>query len=77
MSHKLTLELPDEAYESLVQAGQEKGESPETVASQVLTIRFTDPLVKLFGALEYVRDDISERHDEYIGKGILDEPDRD
>ena len=71
MSHKLTLELPDEAYESLVQAGREKGESPETLASQIVTQSFTDPLLKLSGCIKTAPRDVSRRHDKYLSEELL------
>lgn len=71
MSHKLTLELPDEAYQSLVQAGQEQGESPETVALRMLTVSFTDPLLKLSGCIKTAPRDISRRHDKYLGEELV------
>jgi hypothetical protein len=67
MSRKVTLELPDEAYQSLVEEGQEQGESPETVASWVLTQSFTDPLLKLSGCIKTAPRDISRHHDKYLG----------
>ena len=70
MSRKLTLKLPDEAYQSLVQAGQEQGESPETVASRVLTQSFTDPLLKLSGSIRTAPRDLSRRHDKYLGEEL-------
>jgi hypothetical protein len=77
MSRTLTLEIPDEAYDSLVRAGHDRGESPESVASQLLTARFSDPLMSMFGCLTRPRSDVSRRHDSYIGEGILAEQDRD
>ena len=77
MSQTLTLNLPDEAYKTLVQACRDRGELPETVASQLLADALSDPLVSLFGCLEYSRPDVAERHDEYIGAGIGAEQDRD
>jgi hypothetical protein len=77
MSQALTLNLPDEAYSALLQAGRDRSEPPEAVASKLLADALSDPLVSLFGCLEYSRPDVAERHDQYIGEGILDERDRD
>lgn len=71
MSHTLTLELPDEAYDSLIQAGQLRGEAPGAVATQLLTDILSDPLMRLAGSLSAPVSDIGERHDEYIGQGLL------
>lgn len=72
MSRKLILELPDDAYESLVQSGQEKGESPEALASRILTVSFTDPLLRLSGCIKTSIKDIAEHHDKYLGRAILE-----
>lgn len=72
MSRKLTLELTDEAYESLIEEGQDRGESPEDLASRVLTARFTDPLLRLSGCIKSSIKDVAERHDEFLAKGILE-----
>lgn len=71
MSRKLTLELPDEAYDSLVQVGEDKGESPETIASRILTHSFTDPLLKLSGCIKEGPRDVSRNHDKYLGKELI------
>jgi len=77
MSQTLTLNLPDEAYNALVRACQDRGELPEAVASQLLADALSDPLISLFACLEYSRPDVAERHDEYIGAGISAEQNRD
>jgi hypothetical protein len=71
MSQTLTLNLPDEIYNALVQACRDRGELPETVAAQLLADALSDPLVSLFGCLEYSPPDVAEKHDEYIGVAIV------
>ena len=71
MSRKVTLELPDEAYQSLVEEGQDIGESPEELAARVLTARFADPLLKLSGCIKTAPKDVSRRHDKYLGEQFL------
>jgi hypothetical protein len=71
MSRKVTLELPDDAYQSLVEEGQDIGESPEELASRVLTARFTDPLLKLSGCIKTAPRDLSRHHDKYLGEELL------
>jgi hypothetical protein len=67
----LTLELTDEVYDSLIEAGQIRGEAPVAVATQLLTDMLSDPLMRLAGSLSSPVSDVSERHDEYIGEGLL------
>lgn len=75
MSRKLTVELSDEAYESLVEAGRGKGESPEALASRLLIASFTDPLLRLAGCIKSPIKDIADEHDEYLGRAIMDRHD--
>ncbi len=71
------MNLPDKAWQDLLRAGHERNESPETVAEKLLADVVSDPLMSLFGSLEYSSPDISERHDEYVGLGIRAEQGRD
>jgi hypothetical protein len=77
MAHKLTLEIPDEAYEYLRKEAEEMKATPEEIASEWLeaTIRrmANDPLLQLAGTLECDVTDVSERHDYYIGQALLEE----
>ena len=77
MGHSITLNLPDKAWQDLLRAGRERNQAPEIVAEALLSDVIADPLMSLFGSLEYSRSDISERHDEYIGAGIRAEQGRD
>jgi hypothetical protein len=76
MGHPITLNLPDKTWEDLLRAGYERNEEPEALAQKLLANAVSDPLISLFGCLEYSSSDISERHDEYIGAGIQAESDR-
>jgi hypothetical protein len=76
MSQALTLNLPDDAYRALLQAGRDRSEPPENVASRLLAEVLSDPLVSLFGCLEYSSPDVADHHDQYIGESILAERDR-
>jgi hypothetical protein len=75
MGHQLTLELPDEVYGSLRQRAEQTGQTPETVAAEWLKTTAErlsdDPLLQLAGVLESTLTDTSERHDQYIGDGLL------
>jgi len=75
MSRKLKIELSEEAYEALVQAGQEKGEPPEALAARLVTVTFTDPLLKLAGCIKSPIKDVAKRHDKYLGRAIMDHHD--
>ena len=77
MGHTLTLNLPDNAWQDLLRASHDRNEPPEVVAEKLLSEAVSDPLMSLFGCLEYSSSDIGERHDEYIGQSILDEAERD
>lgn len=76
MGHSITINLSDKAWQDLLRAGQDRNEAPEAVAEKLLSDVISDPLMSLFGSLEYSSADISERHDEYIGAGIHAEQDR-
>ena len=76
MGHSITLNLPDKVWQDLLRAGHDRNQSPETAAEALLAAAITDPLMSLFGSLEYSSSDISERHDEYIGAGIRAEQGR-
>ncbi len=71
MSHTLVLEIPDEAYQGLVRSAGEKGQSPEKTAADILADTLGDPVLNLAGCLSFQSPDIAERHDEYIGAGIM------
>jgi len=72
MSHTLTLNLTDEAYNELLRAARERDQSPESVASRLLDSSLSDPLLRLSGCIESPITDLSERHDEYLGRELLD-----
>lgn len=75
MSRTLVLEIPEDAYEELVRSASRKGRQPERVAVEILADTLTDPVMRLAGCLSMPYADIAERHDEYIGAGLLPQPD--
>ncbi len=75
MSHKLVLEIPEDAFEELVRSASRKGQAPERVAVEILANRLTDPVMRLAGCLSMPYADIAKRHDEYIGAGLLPQSD--
>ena len=76
MGHTITLNLPEDAWQGLVRAGRDRSQTPETVATQILSGVVSDPLISLFGCLEFSASGLSERHDDYIGAGIRAESGR-
>jgi hypothetical protein len=71
MSHMVTLNLSDEAYDELLRAARDRDQSPESVASRILDDSLSDPLLRLSGCIESPVTDLSERHDEYLGQELL------
>lgn len=65
------IEIPDDAYQELMRSASEKGSQPEQIASEILAGRLIDPVMKLAGCLSMPISDIAERHDDYIGAGLL------
>ncbi|MBN1937043.1 MAG: hypothetical protein JW934_20460 [Anaerolineae bacterium] len=76
MEHTLTLHLPEDIYESLVQAAGETGQSFEGLAIQWLKdaayYMAHDPFEKFIGALHTQQSDWADRHDRYIGEAQAD-----
>lgn len=76
-THKLTLQLPDSVSNPLVKKAQRAGLTPEEVAADYVATAVTpskeDPLLQLLGSIAANVNDISQRHDEYIGNGLREE----
>jgi hypothetical protein len=75
MSHTLTLEVPEDVYESLLQAAKQTGQSPEILAvqwlAQVPQKTTDDPLEQFIGAFNSHGSDWIEKHDEYLGDAAM------
>jgi hypothetical protein len=71
VSRTLVLTIPEEAYEELLRSADAKGQAPEDVATEILAWNL-DPLMRLAGSLSAPVSDIGDRHDEYIGEGLLE-----
>jgi hypothetical protein len=71
MNHPLTLELPENVYESLVKKAKQAGKSPEVLAVQLLTTAtqalIDDPLEPFIGAFSSHGSDWADAHDKYLG----------
>jgi hypothetical protein len=72
MGHALTLDLPEDVYQGLIQQAEQTGQSPEAVAIQLLATaiqhRGDDPLEQFIGAFRSHASDWADRHDAYLGK---------
>ncbi|NCO32739.1 MAG: hypothetical protein GW893_02555 [Armatimonadetes bacterium] len=74
MAHTMTLQVPDDIYQPLVNAAEVIDRQPEEVAvewlSSVANDVNHDPLLALAGTLECELTDVADRHDDYIGQGL-------
>jgi len=75
MTHALTLELPEQIYEALMKTAIRQGQRPEAVAVQWLATasesQLDDPFEPFIGAFSSNVPDWADRHDEYIGWGLM------
>lgn len=73
MKYTLTLEVPEEVYESLKRRAEEIGRQPEKLAIEYLaaaTRNFSeDPLEEFIGAFDGGGSEWADRHDEHLGRG--------
>lgn len=76
MEHTLTLNLPEDIYESLAQVARETGQSFEGLAIQWLKdaayYMAHDPFEKFIGVLHPYQSDWVDQHDRYIGEAQTD-----
>ena len=74
MGHTLTLDVPEDVYQSLIQQAAQTGQPPEAVAVQLLATAtqhwVDDPLEQFIGAFSSQGTDWAEQHDAYLGKTI-------
>ena len=80
MSRTLTLEIPETTFVVIEEQAQHKGIDPSELAVEWLSDAVQriqsyepDPLDALVGTLDVSITDVAERHDEYLGKAILEE----
>lgn len=71
MSREITLEIPDGAYQALVQRSAVLKRQPEQVAAEVLADSLTDPLLQLSGSISTERTNVSDAHDSAFGEPEL------
>jgi hypothetical protein len=76
MSKTLSIELPDEVYQSLLQTAQRSGQSPEAIVSQWIVNQHQtpapDPLDSFIGGFNSEIPDWTSRHDELLGAALLE-----
>ena len=76
MGHTLTLDVPEEVYQSLIQKAEQTGQPPEAVAVQLLATatqhRVDDPLEQFIGAFSGHGADWADHHDAYLGESVRD-----
>lgn len=77
MKRTLTLEIPDDLYEPLVQLAKQKGQSPEALAAELLIAAgkaaLDDPIEKYIGAIKSNTSGWGAQHDEYIGLSLAEQ----
>ena len=78
MAHTLSIELPEGLYDLLVKMAQETGQPPETLAVAWLVAAAQrtaqdDPLEPFIGAFDTGIKGWTARHDEYLGRTLLDD----
>ncbi|MBA2692375.1 MAG: hypothetical protein H0U65_07770 [Rubrobacter sp.] len=73
MERTLTLEVPEEVFESLRRKAEEAGKPPEALAIEYLAAatenRGGDPVEEFIGAFDSKVPEWADRHDEHIGCG--------
>jgi hypothetical protein len=72
MGHALTLDVPEDVYQVLIQKAEQMLQPPEAVAVQLLATaaqhRSDDPLEQFIGAFHSHCADWADQHDVYLGK---------
>jgi hypothetical protein len=75
MGYSLTLELPENVYQSLLKTANQIGQQPEALAVQwlkkITQQQETDPLEKFIGAFNSNIPDWADEHDKYLGQSLL------
>ena len=76
MSYTLTLDVPEDMYQSLRRQAERTGQSPEAFALQVLATatqpQVADPLEQFIGAFSSHGADWADHHDAYLGQSVGD-----
>jgi hypothetical protein len=76
MGHTLTLDVPENVYESLRQQAEHTSQSLEALAVQLLATAIQhpvdDPLEQFIGAFSSQGASWVDHHDAYLGKAVRD-----
>lgn len=77
MSERFTVELSESHFEMLKKMADKLGKQPGELGTEwvvkALQRVAEDPLLKYAGAVHSGVPDLAERHDYYIGQGLLEE----
>ena len=76
MGHTLTLDVPEDVYESLAKTAKQRGSTPEelTVEWLMTAIHYAlnDPVESFIGAFSSSVPDWADQHDAYLGQTVMD-----
>ena len=67
MSHAITVEITDNAYQALIRRSALLKRDPEQLAADVLADSLSDPLLQLAGCLDSEEVNICDGHDRAFG----------
>jgi hypothetical protein len=78
MTHQLTLEIPEEVYQPLLQKAQAMGQTVEAVAcahlaDSVQSLAPGSRLRRWAGAFASGMPDVATRHHDYLGQALYEE----
>jgi hypothetical protein len=78
MTHSLTIEIPDEIYQPLVVRARQEGQSPESLAGDLVAhglrpAGLSPELRKWAGSVNSGVSDAAQRHDDYLGQAQADQ----
>ena len=77
MAQPLTIELPENIFQSLAKLATQMGETPERLAVDIVTKQVQsvtdDPLLKWAGAIQSGPPDVAQRHDFYLGQTLSED----
>ena len=76
MGRILTLDVPEDVYQSLRKQAEQTGQPPEALAVELLATAtqhlVEDPLEPFIGAFSSHASDWADHHDVYLGKSVRD-----
>ncbi len=76
MGHTLTLQVPNDVYEPLVETAKQRGSTPEELAVEWLVTAIhnamNDPVERFIGVFGSNISDWADQHDKYLGQALMD-----